>query len=69
MIELKVRVKNWGNSLGIILPKSTGIKENQEVIVHIAPARETTTVKDIFGAGRLKKPVAELMREIDAELD
>jgi len=69
MIELRAKVKSWGNSLGIILPKSTGIQENQDVIVHIAPARETTKVKDIFGEGRLRKPVAELMKEIDAELD
>lgn len=68
MIELKAKVKKWGNSLGIILPKNTGMKENQDVIVHIAPARQVTRVKDIFGAGKLRKSVAELMKEIDEEL-
>ncbi|MBW3018964.1 hypothetical protein KY329_02145 [Candidatus Woesearchaeota archaeon] len=69
MIELRAKVKSWGNSLGIILPKSTGMKENQDIIVHITPARETTRVRDILGKGKLRKPVAALMKEIDAELD
>lgn len=69
MIELRAKVKSWGNSLGIILPKSTGVKENQDVIVHITPARRGTRVKDILGKAKLKKPVAQLMKEIDAELD
>lgn len=68
MIELKATVKKWGNSLGILLPKKAGIKENQEIIVHIAAAKKVTKVKDIFGAMRLKKPVAQLMQEIDEEL-
>ena len=58
MIELKAKVKSWGNSLGIILPKSTGIKENQDVVVHITPARRMTRVKDILGRGKLVPPSA-----------
>ncbi len=69
MIELKTRTKKWGHSVGILIPKQFGIKEDEELRVHIEPANRFTKVKDIFGMLHLKKPTGKLMKEIDHELD
>ena len=69
MIEFKARTKKWGNSIGIIIPKSAGIKDDEEVIIHIQPAKKFTTVADIFGTMKFKKPVDQIMREIDEDLE
>jgi antitoxin component of MazEF toxin-antitoxin module len=68
MIEIKIKAKKWGNSVGILLPKKLGIKPDQEINIHLEPARRVTRVKDIFGTVHLKGTVKALMEEIDQEL-
>ena len=69
MIELETKTRKWGNSIGILLPKRYGIKVDQDVCLHIAPAKKYTKVKDIFGLVKFKKSTKQLMKEIDLELD
>ncbi|MBI4451552.1 hypothetical protein HY642_06270 [Candidatus Woesearchaeota archaeon] len=69
MIELTARAKEWGNSVGIVVPKKLGIRPGQELRIHIEPAREFTKVREVFGTLRLKRPVRALMAAIDSELD
>lgn len=72
MIEIKTKVREWGNSLGVIIPKEAiikeGIKPNQEIIIQIH-TKPITKVKDIFGKWPLKKPTKQLMKELDKEFD
>ena len=72
MIEIKAKVKKWGNSLGIIIPteiiKDEHIKPEQEVSIVINPKRFATG-KDIAGTWKTKKSTHQLMREIDKEMD
>jgi len=68
MIELKTRTKKWGNSVGILLPKRFGVRADEDIHVHIEPAKRFTTVKDIFGTFKLKQSTKALMKEIDREL-
>ena len=53
MEQINTKVKKWGNSLGIILPKKVvdneDIEENSEVSITIQSIKKAK-VKDIFGA-------------------
>ena len=73
MEQINTKVKRWGNSLGLILPKkivdTEKIKEGSEINVMIE-SKDKTKVKDLFGIlkGKLKRSTNQLMREVDREL-
>ena len=69
MIEKETRLKKWGNSIGVIIPKEEAEKENlkinQRVRIIINPV-DLIRVKDIFGKfKKMKKPTSKIMKEID----
>lgn len=70
MIEVKSKLKKWGNSLGIVITKEVvkqeGLKPNQTV--EILLLKRTTVLKDTFGTLKFKKSTDEIMRKIDEEL-
>ncbi len=73
MIEYTTKLKSWGNSFGIVVPKEKAehnkLKVDQEIKVIITP-KKVLKVKDIFG--KLKEwntPTDDIMKEIDRELD
>lgn len=72
MIECETKVKKWGNSLGIVIPKEKArkghMRENQKVRVLIMPAKELK-VRDIYGMfSEWKKPTDEIIKENKKEL-
>ena len=71
MIERETKLRAWGNSIGVVIPKEDVIKENlyvdQTVKVLITPVK-TIKVKDIFGQLKFKKSTEEIMKEVDKEL-
>jgi len=69
MIELRAKVKKWGNSLGIMLPKKSGIKADQDVLVSVTPLEKFSKTRDFFGVVKKKVNVEKLMRGIDRELE
>ena len=72
MIEYETKLKSWGNSFGIVVPKEKvkeeKLKDKQTVKVIITP-KKTVKVKDLFGKLKFKKSTEQMMREIDRELD
>ena len=72
MIEHETKLKAWGNSIGIVIPKEDikkeGLHVDQKVKVVITPVK-TLKVKDIFGKLKLKINTKELLQEVDEELD
>ena len=72
MIERETKLRAWGNSIGLVIPKEDVIKENlrpdQKVKVVITPIK-TVKVKDIFGKLKFKRSTEEIMKEVDKELD
>ena len=73
MIECETTTKQWGNSIGVIIPKGdaeTGhLKANQRVRVIIMPAK-TVKVGEIQGLLKSwRKPTKKIMEETDKELD
>ena len=74
MIEYEAKLRNWGNSIGIVVPKEgvekEKLKPNQKVRVVITPTNPVR-VKDLFGKMKMKftRPTDEILKEIDKELD
>ncbi len=71
MIEIKSKLRKWGNSFGIVLPRefinNEGVKEGEEVIVLLKKEGENV-LKETFGLFRFKKSTQELLDEVDKEL-
>lgn len=73
MGTIQVRVRKWGNSLGLILPSETvereKIKENQEINILILKDSRMV-LRETFGMlkGKLKKTGQQLKDESRREL-
>ncbi|MBS3076718.1 AbrB/MazE/SpoVT family DNA-binding domain-containing protein [Candidatus Pacearchaeota archaeon] len=69
-----VRVKRWGNSFGIVLPKTVidnqQLKEGTEIEV-LVQAKNKTKVKDVFGImkGKIKRDTESLLKEVDRDFE
>ncbi|MFA6022788.1 MAG: hypothetical protein WC781_01745 [Candidatus Pacearchaeota archaeon] len=63
-IQTKVKVKEWGNSLGLIIPNEIVIKEdiqsNDEIIVTIS---KRNTLEDFFGKANKKLDAQKMKNE------
>ncbi|MEX2016861.1 MAG: AbrB/MazE/SpoVT family DNA-binding domain-containing protein [Candidatus Pacearchaeota archaeon] len=72
MIEIKTKLRKWGNSYGIIVPQKKvediKIKEGDEVIILLKKEEEENVLKEMFGTFKFKKSTDKIMREIDKEL-
>ena len=71
MEKTNLRVRKWGNSFGVVLPRiisNQPVQEGMEIEVTIHP-KNKTKVKDVFGVmkGRFKKPTDKLLKEVDKE--
>ena len=53
MIEIKTKLRKWGNSFGVIVPQkaieNTGIKEGEEVSILLSKDEENP-IKETFGS-------------------
>ena len=73
METIEVKVKKWGNSLGVVIPKevinSKNLKEGSELELVIKPLNKTK-VKNVFGIlkGKIKKSSDQILKEVDKEL-
>jgi antitoxin component of MazEF toxin-antitoxin module len=72
MEKVNVKVRKWGNSFGVILPKdvvnSQNIKEGLEVEITIQP-KNKTKARALFGLLKGKLGNTEkLIKEVDKEL-
>ena len=73
MLECEATIKQWGNSIGVVIPKkeaeSEHLKPDQKVRIIVMPVKHVKA-GEIFGLLKnWKKPTKEIMREIDEELD
>jgi len=73
MIEIKTKLRKWGNSFGIVVPlkkiNNEEIKEGDEVTLLMRKSKNDNTFKETFGILKdWKKSTDKIMREIDEEL-
>ena len=66
MVDLNAKVRKWGDSLAVIIPKEIANKENikTEDTVHLKINKETD-LSDVFGLlkGKIKKTPQQLKDE------
>ena len=69
MIEVEAKVRKWGRSFGVVIPKEKikeeGIKENETIKLLIA--KRTNVLKETFGTLKLKRSTQEILDESDRE--
>ena len=69
-----IKVRKWGNSFGIVIPKDIiekqDIKEGITVRINIQ-VKDKTTAKDIFGIlkGKIKKDTDVLLKEVNKDFE
>lgn len=64
MIEIKSKLRKWGNSFGIVVPQSAlngEIKENDEITVLITTQK--SSLESIFGILKNKKLDAQKIKD------
>ncbi len=70
MIEIKTKLRKWGNSFGIVVPQKaiekTNAKDGDEVIILFK--KEKPNLRKLFGAHKFSKSTDKLMKEMDEEL-
>ena len=76
MIKSETKLKAWGNSIGIVLPKEALKEENLNVNdeVEVIVRKKTNPLRDVFGKLKGVKPKTnkstdDVLKEIDKELD
>ena len=71
MIEVRTKLRRWGNSFGVVVPLKAIEEENacegDDVIVLMKKERGNT-LRETFGTYKSKKSTKQLMKEIDEEL-
>ncbi len=69
---IKCETKQWGNSLGIIIPQRTvkelHIKPQEEIFVEINTQKKNV-LAELFGAVKFSKPAAALVKEARKEIE
>jgi len=69
MIETEAQVREWGRSVGIVIPKEAVIKERIKIgdNVKILLKKKENPLKETFGTIKLKRSTEEILKEIDSE--
>jgi len=69
-MEIEVKTKKWGNSIGMIIPSKTveelHIKPEETMTIEIK--KKENVLKELFGAIKFSKPVNQLVKEAREEL-
>ena len=69
MIEVEAKVRKWGRSFGVVIPKEKikegGIKENETIKLLVS--KKTNVLKETFGTFKFDKNTQEMLDEIDKE--
>jgi len=70
VIELKTKLRRWGNSLGIVVPQKIVEKEKAREgdEITILFRKKKPNLKKLLGAHKFSKPTEQLMKEMDEEL-
>ncbi|MBI2452028.1 hypothetical protein HYV50_03035 [Candidatus Pacearchaeota archaeon] len=71
MIEIKTRLRRWGNSFGVVLPmkaiENEKVSEGEEVVI-LMKRKKNNVLRETFGTLRFRKSTDQMMREIDEEI-
>ncbi len=70
MQEVESKLRNWGRSIGLVIPKEVIIKEGLEEgdTINFLIVKKSNPIKNTFGILRSKVNTAKLLKEVDKEL-
>ena len=72
MIEIRAKLRKWGNSFGVVVPQKAIInedaKEGDEVFILLRKEEKENVLRETFGTMKFKKSVEKMMKETDREL-
>lgn len=70
-MEAIVKTKDWGNSLGIVIPREMvyelHLAAGEEVAIGIT--KKQNVLKELWGALPLKRKTAEILQDVRKELE
>lgn len=69
MLEVKAKVRGWGRSLGVVLPKESAKQEGigRNDIVTLLITKKRNALRETFGTLKFKKATDEILKESDEE--
>lgn len=70
-MAVEARVKQWGNSLGVIIPSQTverlSLKPDEQIIIEVS--KKENVLKELFGAVKFSKSSENLIKEVRKDLE
>lgn len=69
MLVVQSKVREWGRSLGVVLPKEQAKREGivKDDLVFILISKKRDVLKETFGKLKFKKSTDEMLKESDKE--
>lgn len=65
------KTKQWGNSIGVIIPsriaKKINLKPDEELIVSIE--KKSSPLKELFGSLKMTEPTSKIIKESRKQLE
>lgn len=70
-MTIEVKTKQWGNSIGVIIPKEVvnTLKIKPEETILIEVERKENPLKKLFGTLKSKKSTEQMIKEVRKELE
>ena len=69
MKEVEAQVREWGRSLGVVIPKEAALEEHLKEgdTVKLLILKKSNPIKKTFGTFKFKKNTEEMLKEADTE--
>ena len=69
MIEIESQAREWGNSIGIVIPRDAVIREKIKPgdFVKLLLKKKQNPLKETFGILKLKRATKDILKEVDEE--
>jgi antitoxin component of MazEF toxin-antitoxin module len=71
-MDIEVKTKKWGNSIGIIIPNEivtrSNIRPEENIIIEIRDKR-ATVLKEMFGTMKSQKGAGQIIEEVRKDIE
>ncbi len=69
MIEVETQLREWGRSLGVVIPKETVVREGLMPgdTLELLIRKKSNPLKETFGTLKFRRTTEEILKESDKE--
>ena len=69
MKEVEAQVREWGRSLGVVIPKEAALEEHLKEgdTIKLLILKKSNPIKKTFGTFKFKKSADQMVKEADKE--